>query len=117
MDHIKDLQEVAIRTLASPRFDPAGSRRVLSNVLKKFPERKSDVVRRYKVSGRGQNQTAAGEPEPAGWLTDKSNISDGWLRSLTYALGGDGLETILDRIYRMGTECHRQPFFFILFIL
>jgi hypothetical protein len=27
------------------------------------------------------------EPEPAGCLTDKSNISGGWLRSLTFAFG------------------------------
>jgi len=44
LDHIKDLQASAIRTLASPRFDPRKSRNVLSEVLKKFPNRDEDVA-------------------------------------------------------------------------
>jgi hypothetical protein len=43
MDHIKDLQGLAISTLASGRFDEEKARGVLSQVLEKCPDRKDDV--------------------------------------------------------------------------
>ena len=78
MDHIKDLQEVAIRTLASPRFDPAGSRRVLSNVLKKFPERKSDVDSAIQsLRQRAEPNGAANRSQPVGSQTNRTSVTAG----------------------------------------
>ena len=41
----------------------------------------------HQHAARKQRTHRCSEPEPAGSPTDKSNVSGGWLRSLTYAFG------------------------------
>ena len=43
LDHLQNLQEVAIWTLAQKRFDPDRSDEILTRVLKKFPEKKAQI--------------------------------------------------------------------------
>jgi len=56
MDHIKDLQQLAIFTLASPKFDSAKSRAVLLQVSKKFPKRNADVDRAIELLNQIANR-------------------------------------------------------------
>ena len=44
MDHLTDLQQLAIRRLGSSKFDSRKCRRVLSEVAEKFPELEGDVA-------------------------------------------------------------------------
>jgi len=90
MDHIKDLQEVAIRTLAS-RGLIRGSRRVLSNVLKKFPERKSDVDSAIQSLSRGRTNGAANRSQPVGSQTNRTSVTAGPVADLR--VGRRRLET------------------------
>lgn len=43
MDHMRDLRDVAIRELASERFDPAQSKEVLLKILERRPELDRDI--------------------------------------------------------------------------
>ncbi|PWU17066.1 MAG: hypothetical protein C5B50_12040 [Verrucomicrobia bacterium] len=57
MDHNKDLQEVAIRTLGSERFEVSASRKVLKEVLRKFPKYKRQVESAMKsLDSRGKSK-------------------------------------------------------------
>jgi hypothetical protein len=50
------------------------------------------------------------EPEPAGFATDKSIISGGWLRSLTLALGGNDIMKSKLRVVMSGVGCFTAGF-------
>ena len=78
MDHMKDLQEVAIRTLPSPRFNPVESRRVLAEVLKRFPQRKDDVESAMRnLKRRAEPGSAANRSQPVRSETNRTSTAAG----------------------------------------